>query len=101
MLRSIGAALILVAIAMPPGAHAQEESSGQPRATVPSGPAPRMPSGKPDLNGIWDHPYVPDMSRNGRGQKGYAEPPYTPADAPAARAALRAQGQPNELPFTP
>jgi hypothetical protein len=27
---------------------------------------PRMPDGKPDLSGIWDHPFVIDMSKDGR-----------------------------------
>jgi hypothetical protein len=30
------------------------------RAAVPSGPAPRMPDGKPDLSGIWINVYNPD-----------------------------------------
>jgi hypothetical protein len=38
-----------------------------------------MPSGKPDLNGVWDRPYVPDMTRNGRGQQGFADLPFTPS----------------------
>jgi hypothetical protein len=54
-----------------------------PAWTPPSGAAPRMPNGKPDFNGVWDHPYVPDMSRsNARNpaiQKGAGELPYTAA----------------------
>lgn len=50
---------------------------------VPTGPAPRLPSGKPDFSGVWDHPYVPDMSRsnprNPAIQKGAGELPYTAA----------------------
>lgn len=40
---------------------------------------PRLPSGKPDLNGIWEFPYVPDMGGkgNGRNQIGPGELPYT------------------------
>ena len=39
---------------------------------------PRMPDGKPDLNGIWDHPYVPDMTKDGPNQKGAGALPFTP-----------------------
>src|SRR5580698_11283841 len=42
---------------------------------------PRMPDGKPNFNGIWDHPYVPDVSKDGKDQKGAGEPPFTPAGA--------------------
>src|SRR5580693_9304928 len=31
---------------------------------------PRMPDGTPNLNGIWDHPYVPDVTKDGPNQKG-------------------------------
>lgn len=49
------------------------------RWTPPSGPAPRLPNGKPDFNGVWDHPYVPDMSatRNPKIQTGAGPLPYT------------------------
>ena len=39
---------------------------------------PRLPDGKPDLNGVWDRPYVPDMSRNGANQQGAGALPFTP-----------------------
>ena len=42
---------------------------------------PRMPDGKPNFNGIWDHPYVPDVSKDGKDQKGAGELPFTPAGA--------------------
>ena len=71
------------------------------RGAPPTGPAPRLPSGKPDLNGVWMPPYVPDMTRSGRGQLGHAEPPFTPIDTPQARQALYERGQRSELPFTP
>ena len=32
-----------------------------------------------DLNGVWQGPYVPDMTKDGRGQKGEPALPYTPA----------------------
>ena len=51
--------------------------------TPPTGPAPRTAAGKPDFSGVWDHPYVPDMSRsnprNPAIQKGPGDLPYTAA----------------------
>ena len=41
------------------------------------------------------------MSRNGRGQVGYAEPPFSPADTPAKREEMKKAGNYAELPFTP
>jgi len=43
---------------------------------APEGPAPKNPWGKPDLNGVWQRPYVPDVTRDG-GQKGSGPLPYT------------------------
>jgi hypothetical protein len=39
---------------------------------------PRMPDGTPNLNGVWDHPYVPDVTKDGNNQKGAGELPFTP-----------------------
>ncbi len=39
---------------------------------IPRSGIPRMPDGKPDLTGVWDIPYVPDMSR------GIGALPFTP-----------------------
>ena len=36
----------------------------------PSGLTPRLPSGKVDLSGVWEKPYVPDMTKDGKDQKG-------------------------------
>ena len=68
--------------------------------SAPTGPAPRTPDGKPDFTGVWQRAYVPDMSRNGRGQQGYAEAPFAPGDTPARREELRKAGNYAELPFT-
>jgi hypothetical protein len=46
---------------------------------------PRLPNGKPDLNGVWERPYVPDMSRNGRDQQGPGMLPFTPWGAEVFR----------------
>lgn len=38
---------------------------------------PRMPNGAPDFQGVWDHPYVPDMELDRENQKGAGPLPYT------------------------
>ncbi len=62
---------------------AANRASAPARYTPPTGPTPRLLNGKPDLSGVWEHPYVPDMARtNDRGpliQKGPAVLPYTAA----------------------
>lgn len=42
---------------------------------------PRMPDGHPDMQGVWQHPYVPDMTKDREFQKGAGELPYTPEGA--------------------
>jgi hypothetical protein len=41
-------------------------------AKASSSAIPRLPNGKPDFNGVWQRPYVPDMSKGG------SPIPYTP-----------------------
>ena len=31
-----------------------------------------------DFSGVWEKPYVPDMSQDGKGQKGHPDLPFTP-----------------------
>ena len=41
-----------------------------------------MANGRPDFNGVWDHPYVPDMTLSAKSavqQKGAGPLPFTPA----------------------
>jgi hypothetical protein len=40
---------------------------------------PRLPDGKPDLSGVWERPFVDDMTKNKANQQGTPELPYTPA----------------------
>ena len=65
------------------GVGAGQSTAGAQRGdAAPTGPVPRLPNGKPDFSGVWDHPYVPDMSvtaRNPAVQKGAGELPYSPA----------------------
>jgi hypothetical protein len=63
------------------GGNTPGESTARPGATnvPPTGPAPRLPNGKVDFSGVWDHAYVPDMARtspDARLQSGPGALPY-------------------------
>ncbi len=68
------AAAILLAVA-PAYLSAQGRGGGY---KPPEGPAPKNPWGKPDFNGVWQRPYVPDVTKDGGpSQKGSGPLPYT------------------------
>ncbi|MGA2716161.1 MAG: hypothetical protein ABSG41_23940 [Bryobacteraceae bacterium] len=48
------------------------------RIGVPTGPAPRLKNGKPDMSGVWNPPYVGDVTKSGNGQVGEPQLPFTP-----------------------
>jgi len=90
VLRSIFLVVTLAAVLVPatatPAAQATTSGTGisaKPDWTPPKGPASRLPNGRPDFSGVWDHQYVPDMTatnqRNPAMQKGPKELPFTPA----------------------
>ncbi len=65
-------ALLAAALVSPLGARAQQ--GYQP----PTGPTPRTPAGKVEFGGLWEKPYVPDMTKDGKNQKGMPDLPFTP-----------------------
>lgn len=68
----LGAAILFLVLAPLP-ASAQTTD-----AKVSTAAIPRLPDGKPDFNGVWERPYVPDMTKDGRSQKGAGPLPFTP-----------------------
>ena len=76
--RLILASLLLITVV---AAQPEQPAPAKPPARgggykPPEGPAPTTPWGKPDLNGVWQRPYVPDVTSD-RGQKGSGPLPFT------------------------
>jgi hypothetical protein len=75
---SVACAAIVLGLVWGPFMPTLAQSSGsRSKPPIPTGSAPRLPSGRPDLNGVWERPYVPDMTLNARDQRGTAELPFT------------------------
>jgi hypothetical protein len=70
----LAATTLVVFIAVP----APVRVFGQQDYKPPTGATPRTASGKVDFSGVWEKPYVPDMSKDGKGQQGFADLPFTP-----------------------
>ncbi len=51
--------------------------AAQAKYQPPAGPTPRTAAGKVDFSGVWSKPYVPDMTKDGRDQKGAPQLPFT------------------------
>jgi hypothetical protein len=66
---------------------------------APTGPAPKAADGHPDLSGLWERPYTPDMSAYGRGQTPDQSLPDMPPDPKAPPAGPNARPK-KQLPFT-
>jgi hypothetical protein len=54
-------------------------AAGQSATAKTSAAVPRLPDGKPDLSGVWERPFVDDMTKNKANQQGTPELPFTPA----------------------
>ena len=68
--------------------------SSKPPPPTKAGPTPRTTDGKPDLSGLWERPYVPDMTKDNKNksQIGTPELPFTEAGLKAWKSYDAANG---------
>jgi hypothetical protein len=62
---------VLVVLFAPWRGQAQDPAGSAPSAQASAVRIPRLPDGHPDLNGVWQIPYTPDMSRQLGGKLPY------------------------------
>jgi hypothetical protein len=60
---SLITAAVTLLVAVTPALAQYEDAPKSKKPAAPAGPAPRTSEGKPDLSGLWNIPYVPDMSK--------------------------------------
>jgi hypothetical protein len=77
---------VAIASTLSVGAFAQEGFK------PPAGPTPRLASGKVDFSGVWQKPYVPDLTKNSKDFVGIPDLPFTPWGAADWKAYDPAEG---------